>query len=74
MRASVGGAQADGGEEGRERMRSRELTWPLGCVICVVSPGILLSLLLSADVDSLGIFNEALIPTVIEPLARLIRL
>lgn len=56
------------GEMRRERERRRQ-TWPLRCVVCLVSVGILLS----ADVvDSLGIFNKALIPTVLEPLGRFI--
>lgn len=63
-----------GGERGkgsggcqRHRKRGSELTWPLCCVGYFYS-----SPLVSADVGSLEIFNKALIPTVIEPLVRLI--
>lgn len=51
----------------RHRKRGSELTWPLCCVGYFYS-----SPLVSADVGSLEIFNKALIPTVIEPLVRLI--
>lgn len=60
------GGKAAGGCQ-RHRKRGSELTWPLCCVGYFYS-----SPLVSADVGSLEIFNKALIPTVIEPLVRLI--
>lgn len=57
------------------RGRHRAESWPLCSAVCVASPRALPSLQLPADaVGSLGLSNKALIPTVMEPLVRLIRL
>lgn len=72
MEKRRGGKRGEGsGGCQRHRKRGSELTWPL-CCVGLLSGYFYSSLLVSADVGSLEIFNKALIPTVIEPLVRLI--